>query len=254
MSAEIYLHPDRKAPRLKPFTAMTRMRKLIANKEDTEQVFHIIEALNGRNLLNLLEKFAASEKGAQRLAERRYLPPLLDDHSWIEALPEDSVGQAYLRFMRREGLSAQGLVEESDKFYGDDHDDTLRWFGNRLRDTHDLFHVLSGYGRDALGEASLLGFTWGQHGGRGVIFISFMGTRQIRKALPKHIDVMACHHEGKRNGKAAASIIEEDIIALMHEPLAEARARLNIAKPVAYQRAIAQISELGNAQELLAAA
>ncbi|MEL6664435.1 MAG: hypothetical protein AAFR33_15690, partial [Pseudomonadota bacterium] len=142
----------------------------------------------------------------------------------------------------------------SDKFYGDDHDDTLRWFGNRLRDTHDLFHVLSGYGRDALGEASLLGFTWGQHGGRGVIFISFMGTRQIRKAMPKHIDVMACHHEGKRNGKAASSIIEEDIIALMHEPLAEARARLNIAKPVAYQRAIAQISELGNAQELLAAA
>jgi len=254
MSMPLELHPDRKAPRLRPFTAMSRMRKLIADKEDTEQVFHIIEALNGRNLLDLLERFADSENGAARLRERRDLPPRLDDHSWIEALPEDSVGQAYLRFMRREGLSAQGLVDESEKFYGNDLDDDLKWFGNRLRDTHDLFHVLTGYGRDALGEASLLGFTWGQHGGRGVLFISYMGTRQIRKALPRHIDVMACYREGKRNGRAAAQIIEEDIIALMHEPLAKARARLNIAKPVAYRKALAQIAELGNPSDILAAA
>lgn len=254
MPATIVLHPERKRPRLKPFTAMSRMRKLIADKEDTEQVFHIIEALNGDNLLKLLDRFAASEKGARRLAERRFLPPLLDDHSWIEALPEESVGQAYLRFMRREGLSAQGLVEESEKFYSEEFEDDLKWFGNRLRDTHDLFHVLSGYGRDALGEASLLGFTWGQHRGNGLIFISYMGCRQIRKALPGHIDVMACHHEGKRNGQAAGQIIEEDIIALMHEPLAEARRRLNIARPVAYRRALQQVSELGNARDLLAAA
>ncbi|MEL6567636.1 MAG: Coq4 family protein [Pseudomonadota bacterium] len=254
MAQSIFVHPNRQPSRLKPFTAMSRMRRLIADKEDTEQVFHIIEALNGGNLLRLLERFAASQKGAKRLAERRYLPPLLDDHGWIEQLPHDSVGQAYLRFMRREGLSAQGLVEEAEKFHANEYDDDLKWFGNRLRDTHDLFHVLSGYGRDALGEAALLGFTWGQHGGNGVIFISYMGARQIRKALPRHIDIMACQREGTRHGRAAHQIIEEDIIELMHEPLAEARQRLNIAKPAAYRKALAQISELGNAKDLLAAA
>lgn len=249
-----FIHPDRPRPRFKPFTAMSRMRKLIADKEDTEQVFHIIEALNGDQMLRFLESFSKTEKGQARLAERRYLAPMLDDHAWIEALPEDSVGQAYLRFMRREGLSAQGLVEESEKFYRARFDDTAEWFGNRLRDTHDLYHVLTGYGRDALGEAALLGFTYGQHKGRGLIFISYMGSRNIRKAMPRHIDIMACYHEGIRNGKAAGPIIQEDIIALMHEPLAAARERLNIARPEAYLKAIEQISQLGNAHELLAAA
>ncbi len=254
MSASPYVHPDRPMPRFKPFKAMSRMRRLIANKEDTEQVFHIIEALNGRNVLHLLDSFLETEKGQARLAECRMLAPVLDDHSWIEPLPEDSVGQAYLRFMRREGLTAQGLVEESEKFFRDHYDDTVEWFGNRLRDTHDLFHVLTGYGRDALGEAALLGFTYGQHKGNGLIFISYMGCRQIRKSMPREIDVMACFREGLRHGKAASPIIQEDMVELMKLPLAEARERLNIAKPEAYQRAIAQISQLGNAQELLAAA
>ena len=38
-----------------------------------------------------------------------------------------------------------------------------RWMGERLRDIHDLFHVITGYGRDALGELCLLAFTNAQH-------------------------------------------------------------------------------------------
>ena len=248
------VHPDRPQPRFKPFTAMSRMQKLIADKEDTEQVFHIIEALNGKNVLQHFDSFSKSEKGRQRLEERRLLAPILDDHAWIEPLPEDSVGQAYLRFMKREGLSAQGLVDESEKFFDRRYGDTIEWFGNRLRDTHDLFHVLTGYGRDALGEAALLGFTYGQHKGRGLIFISYMGCRQVRKAMPRDIDIMACFHEGIKLGKAASPIIQEDMIELMKLPLSEARERLNISKPEAYLKAIEQISRLGDAQELLAAA
>ena len=104
------------------------------------------------------------------------------------------------------------------------------------------------------GEAALLGFTYGQHKGNGLIFISYMGCRQIRKSMPREIDVMSCFREGLRHGKAASPIIQEDMVELMKLPLAEVRERLNIAKPEAYQRAIAQISQLGNAQELLAAA
>lgn len=254
MTVSPFVHPDRPKPRFRPFTAFSRMQRLIADKEDTEQVFHIIQALNGDNVLRDLERFAASEEGRKRLAERRYLPPLLDDHERIRRLPDGTVGRAYLDFMEREGLTAQGLVEESNKHERARFDDTVEWYGNRLRDVHDMMHVLTGYGRDALGEACVLGFTWGQHGGRGVLFISFMGTRQLRKFLPREVDVMACHREAKRNGKAAGRIVEEDIIALLEEPLAAARARLNIARPAAYVKAISQIREHGDAHEYLAAA
>lgn len=248
------VHPDRPRPKFRPLTAYSCMQKLIADKEDTEQVFHIIEALNGDNIIRQFNAFSANEAGRARIAEARELPPILDDHSWIEKLPEGSVGRAYIAFMEREGLSAQGLVDESLKMERPRFDDWIEWYGRRLRDTHDLYHVLSGYGRDALGEASLLAYTYGQHKGRGLIFIAYMGTRQIRKAVPREIDVMACFHEGRRNGAAARNIEENDIIALLHEPIEEVRERLNIRPPLAYRRALQQIAALGNVRELLAAA
>lgn len=244
---EVFVHPDRRPAKFRPFTAWRHMQNLIADKEDTEQVFHIIESLNGRSFEKNFHAFAESEEGQALLAKREYLPPMLDDHDWIRALPKGTVGRAYVDFMEREGLTAQGLVDESEKFRGAvrDFDDDYYWFGNRLRDTHDLFHVLSGYGRDALGEASLLAFTYGQNPGLGVIFISYMGCRQIMKSVPKEARIMDCFREGKRNGAAASRIVREDIIALLHEPLDAARARLNIAKPVAYLHALDVCAEKG---------
>ncbi|MBU1287378.1 MAG: ubiquinone biosynthesis protein COQ4 [Alphaproteobacteria bacterium] len=237
---QVYVHPDRRPAKFRPLKAWNHMKRLIADKEDTEQVFHIIEALNGRSFEKNFHAFVESPKGQELLAKREFLPPVLDDHEWIRKLPEGTVGRAYIEFMEREGLTAQGLVDESEKFRGAvrDFDDDMLWYGNRLRDTHDLFHVLSGYGRDALGEASLLAFTYSQTPGLGVIFISFMGTRQIMKSVPKSARVMDCFHEGKRNGAIASKIVQEDIVALMHEPLETARKRLRIEKPVAYLKAL----------------
>lgn len=244
---DVFIHPDRRPAKFRPLVAWKHMQQLIADKEDTEQVFHIIEALNGRSFEKNFQAFAESEKGRALLAKKEYLPPLLDDHDWIRTLPYGTVGRAYIDFMEREGLTAQGLVDESEKFRGAvrDYDDDYYWYGNRLRDTHDLFHVLSGYGRDALGEASLLAFTYSQNPGLGVIFISFMGSRQIMKSVPKEARVMDCFREGKRNGAAASRIVREDIIALLHEPLEAARVRLNIARPEAYQRALEVCADMG---------
>lgn len=236
MNTGEYIHPDRKKMRMRPFKALRHFRNLIADKEDTAQVFYTIEALNGQSLLRGLESFAATEKGVKRIAERRDLPPMLDDHTAIGKLPAGSVGAAYLEFMQREGLSAAGLVEEYDRFNKDTEkfDDLLQWYGYRLRDTHDLLHVLTGYGRDALGEVCVLGFSHGQARGLGVIFVAFMGAREVKKLSPRGAPVMAAMREGKRHGKLAKRVALEDIYALLAEPLEEARERLGILPAAKY--------------------
>lgn len=248
---KVFVHPDRKKPKLRPLTAWRHMQKLIANKEDTEQVFHIIEALDGGSFERNFTTFATSPEGKSLLQARPYLPPVLDDHSWIRALPAGTVGRAYVDFMEREGLTAQGLVDESEKFRGRarEFDDDYLWFANRLRDTHDLFHVLSGYNRDALGEASLLAFTYSQNPGPGVIFIAFMGARTIAKHAPRDARIMESFWEGKRNGAKAKKIVRQDILALMREPLESARARLGIEKPVAYHHALKVLAAQGYTSE-----
>jgi len=164
---------DRAQPRSyrrRPLKAWRHFRKLIANKEDTEQVFHTIQALNGKTVY----------KGD--------LPAILDDHARWKALPKGSVGRAYVDFMEREGLSAQGLVDEYNGFANkidNNLDPDISWYINRRRDTHDLCHVLTDYGRDAMGEACVLSFSHGQNRSLGVIFIAVLASLEIRKNAPK---------------------------------------------------------------------
>lgn len=251
-----YIAQDRPRPRFRPFKALKHMNRLLADKEDTAQVFHIIEALNGDNLRRIFMRSLSTPEGQARLKERRSLPELLDDHAGLGELPQGSVGRTYIDFMTREGLTAAGLVEESNiRTQGQpEYNDDLEWFGQRLRDTHDMFHVLSGYGRDGLGEAALLAFTHGQHGGRGIIFISKMAFRKMRKEMPRSIDLKAVYDEAHHNGKIAKHIVDQDILALLNEPLEDVRARLNIKPPVAYKAALKAFSELPlEMQEMLAA-
>ncbi len=237
---EPFIDPARPEPRFKPFKAWKHMQNLIADKEDTEQVFHIIECLHGKASQRDFEAFLETEHGPRMMRERMYLPPILDDHDTLKKLPAGTVGQTYVSFMEREGLSAAGLVAESEKFRESipQFDDDMAWYIDRQRDTHDLFHVLSGYGRDALGEATLLGFTHSQHGGFGLRFIAFMGGRQIEKYAPRGLDIQAVLAEGRANGKAATRIVDQDIEKLLSEPIDAARARMNIKKPVLYKQAL----------------
>ncbi|MCF6274964.1 MAG: Coq4 family protein [Robiginitomaculum sp.] len=241
---------------MRPLKALRHFRNLIRDKEDTAQVFYTIEALNGQALLRGLENFAKTEKGQARIAERRDLPSLLDDHDTIGKLPAGTVGAAYLDFMQREGLSAAGLVEEFDRFNKntEQFDDLLEWYGYRLRDTHDLLHVLTGYGRDALGEVCVLGFSHGQARGLGVVFVAFMGAREIKKLSPCGAPVMAAMREGKRHGKLAQWIALEDIPALLAEPLEAARERLGILPPTTYEKVHEMFKQAGQEpMEVLAA-
>ena len=250
-----HIDPSRPKQRIKPLKAWGHMRNLIADKEDTAEVFHIIEALNGNALRKDLARFYNTPNGATLIKDRRPLADIMDDHAPIEALPANTVGQAYLAFMKREGLTANGLVQESliNRGRRKDYDDDLAWYADRLRDTHDLDHVLSGYGRDALGEAALLGYSHSQHGGMGINFIAFMGARQVGKHVPRETNVKAVLKEARANGKAAARVADQDIEALLREPLDDARKRMNIAKPVAYKNALRIIADYGIDYQTVAA-
>lgn len=239
MTKALYSLKSLETQRRRPLKALHHFRELIKNKEDTAQVFYIIQALNGNSFQKQFVKFANSKQGQARLKENRYLPPLLDNHDWLKTLPNGSLGRAYFDFMTREGLTAQGLVDEYNgsevmRDYG--HTD-MNIYGDRLRDTHDMLHVLTGYGRDALGEASVLGYTHAQHGGLGIIFIAYGAGREIRKTAPKGAPIYKSINEARRIGKAAKDIAYEDLIALLPLPLEEVRAQLGIQMPKYYHEA-----------------
>jgi ubiquinone biosynthesis protein COQ4 len=236
---------NRPAPRKRLIKAFGHFRKLMADKEDTAQVFHMVDCLPSRRYEKQATAFCASAAGAQLMAIDSDLALFLDDHATLLAMPVGSVGHAYVAFMRAEGLSAAGLIAEQEKAGRARYVDQMQWMSDRLRDTHDLHHVLTGYGRDALGEQCVLGFSGRQYHGLMDNFLSWAGALELKRRVKSPAPVLSAVREAKRNGSAAQRIFAQNIKQLLAEPLDAARARLGIAPPAQYQAAHATYRSAG---------
>src|SRR5258705_13031790 len=95
-----------------PIAAYRAVRKLMQNREDTRQVFLLIDALRGKTTLRQLARFRQTEFGQRALAERRRLFDRLEDWETLNALPAAPVGRAYYKVMAGENPSAAGLAQE----------------------------------------------------------------------------------------------------------------------------------------------
>lgn len=230
---------NRTALKSKPLKAWHHFRELLKDKERTEEVFHIFESLPWHGFNDAAIDFCTSDNGKAIMAGEPNLVAILDDHAALRKLPADSVAHAYCDFMEREGLSAQGLVDEYNRFADGrvDYKDQVQWYQHRTRDTHDLLHVLTGYGRDALGEACVLAFTYSQAPSPAHLFIGYMAGLNIKKTVKANAPVLRAIREGQKMGKACPRITEISIRDLLAMPLDEARRMLHITPPTYYAKA-----------------
>jgi ubiquinone biosynthesis protein COQ4 len=232
----VLLHPDRPHPRYRPLRAVRAFQALMKDKEDTALVFRIFESLPSSNFIIRVRDLALSERGEALRSSEPLLPEILDDHAALRRTPKGSLAHAYCDFMESEGLSAAGLVAEAEKIGRPKFPDLVQWYMERSRDTHDLFHVLTGYGRDALGEQCVLLFTHGQQPSQGHLLIGYAGAANIKSMVRgSKAPVMGAVREAHRTGKGAPPLIAQPIRALLARPLDEVRAALSIPQPVRYR-------------------
>lgn len=219
-------------PRLEWGKALAALRKLLNDKEDTGQVFEIMRALNGTSTRDCYLRLLQTPQGGRLAYEARELAPRLMDDAWLDSFAPGTVGAAYRQFVRSEHISAEGLAEVSRKTEGDiDVRHPYAWMGRRTRDVHDIWHVLTGYHRDALGEACLVAFSYAQTRSLGWALIALGAWTRGRKSGHP---VGKAIWQGYQRGKAAAFLLGEDYERLMHEPLDAARRRLHITPATAY--------------------
>ncbi|MGB0189328.1 MAG: Coq4 family protein [Aequoribacter sp.] len=210
--------------------ALQALRRLLRDPEATDEVFTVIRGFSGNSFEKEFQRFVRSESGQQILANKQELLDVLK--SDFSQYPTNSLGGTYSRFLRLEGLSADGLVDASDPTQ-EVFDEPMRAkFGRRQRDQHDLWHTVTQYGRDELGELCLLAFTYAQTGNRGIGLIVFFGALKYRKLIGNK--VFQAIREGYRNGKRCAWLpgaVWEELLAL---PVEEVRQKLKLPEPTTY--------------------
>lgn len=212
--------------------ALRAVRALAEDPDDLPQVFTIIESLSGNTLKRIRERAAKSETGRRLLRERPDIVGKLRDRGALARLPEGSLGRAYLAFVERENISAEGIREARDKgtSRGVRLYPPLDWVHDRMRDTHDLWHAAVGYSGDVLGETALLAFIFAQTWNPGVGLIIAIGVSKTIGAPEARKTIL----DGFRRGREAAWLPEQEWETLLPLPVTEVRRRLRLGAPPIY--------------------
>jgi ubiquinone biosynthesis protein COQ4 len=202
------------------------LRELKEDPKDTRRAFEMFEAVGGRGDDGLFRRFARTQEGVALLARRPSLLDLLIDRDALAAMPEGSFGRAYLDFARANGFAADGLLRMRDEAFAgldDGIGPDRQWFFDRLTLSHDLWHVLTGYGTDEAGELALLAYSRAQgiNGRLVTVFAAFgalIGGRPAQRFM----------REAYRRGRRTACLVVQPWEELLPLSLDAVRKRLRI--------------------------
>ena len=112
------------------------------------------------------------------------------------------------------------------------NDPARAWFHTRVDASHDIRHVLSGYGPDVLGEICLLWFRFSQIRHAGILALALLGF--VNLTFTHRGPLLGPVWEAYRRGRCAGSLDLlpwEDGFA---QPLSAHRAALGLTRPKRY--------------------
>jgi len=129
---------------LKLFRGVRAMVRITMDPTRLEEVFVLANlAEESPELARLVEQIRQDPRFADAMRERPRLGRV--DQDALAALPEGTLGRAYADFM-----GARGLRHEDLELVRGERD--VDWVRNHLRETHDLWHVATGFDTDVAGE------------------------------------------------------------------------------------------------------
>ena len=156
----------------------------------------------------------------QRFRAERY------DVDKLMELPADTLGGAYARHMKQNGLVP-------DYYHDVPLTHRMNYLRLRIHQTHDIWHVLTGFGPDEYGEIGIQGFYFGQFtsGQAALIGAAFILKSVLRGKLAEVEKFVDNFCEGYCNGKRAEPLLSVRWEDLWAEKLDAVRQRHRISTP-----------------------
>lgn len=166
--------PQAWRPRVRVRDALSAVVTLIGDPDRLDQVLVLGEAVNAGSIARILTRFEADPDGRDLLARRPSIDVRSVDFAALAALPDGTLGREYVRFLRDNAISPDAWRPPS---LGDDR---ASWLGQRLRQTHDILHVITGCPSDVAGEIVLQAFSFAQTGAPSSLLIALLGAIKHR--------------------------------------------------------------------------
>lgn len=154
--------PHPKSPDLHPELIESLLESLASwDPRASVPLAHTFMRVGDKEALEGFDAMSLASPVAQEMLKSRYLSPT-PDRSYLESLPDGSLGREFERYLADNGLDANLLRESAFIEAHRERGEEVGYLAERGFQLHDLFHVLTGYDTTPLGEVRVVSFTVAQ--------------------------------------------------------------------------------------------
>jgi ubiquinone biosynthesis protein Coq4 len=197
------------------------LAKFLKHPDSLESVFAIAGSVLNSPLAAQMGRYLLGNPGIQAMLADNWRPNPIDLNA-LEQLPEDSLGYIYAKQLKAQGLTPEALIDPSPIT------NQREFLIHRLRETHDIVHVLTGFGIDGPGELGLQAFNLAQNRSPLAVMLIFGGMLSSLQNDKPIEPLLRALSRGFELGLAANCVISYRLEDNWERPLSEWRQELKL--------------------------
>jgi len=207
--------------KLRSLRLVAGLSRFLQNPDSLESVFAVAGSLKDSPLATQMQRHLLEHPGMAALVAENWRPAPIDLEA-LALLPPGSLGHSYANQLERLGITPDSIIDPRPI------DGPADYITHRLRETHDIVHVLTGFGIDGPGELGLQAFNLAQNRSPLAVMLIFGGllrTLQDDEPLEPLLGALA---RGFQLGLQAELVIAAKLEEGWRRPLEDWRRELKL--------------------------
>lgn len=209
--------------KLQSLRLVAGLARFLQHPDSLESVFAVAGSLKDSPMARQMQRHLLEHPGMAALVEQGWRPAPIDREA-LSRMPQGSLGHTYALQLQRLGISPDSLIDPAPIRGPSDY------IVHRLRETHDIVHVLTGFGIDGPGELGLQAFNLAQNRAPLAVMLIFSGllkTLQDDEPLEPLLNALA---RGFQLGLQAELVIAAKLEEGWDRPLVDWRRELRLSQ------------------------
>ncbi len=217
------LSRERRRLNLDFFSTLKGVVSLLKDPNQTDSVYDIEDGLRHTDATKLALDYVKFNTDVERIIQERYVAPTPDLEALLKC-PEGSLGYEYASHMKEAGFDPE--------FYRKIKvEDDISYLLFRIRQTHDIWHIVTGFSTDVAGELGLQAFYVAQTRRTMSVVLTAGGLLSTLIKSPEHLNRVLDHiSQGYRMGMNAKPFLAQKWEENWDKALSEWRAELGIGE------------------------
>jgi ubiquinone biosynthesis protein COQ4 len=207
--------------KLRSLRLVAGLARFLKNPDSLESVFAIANSLQNSPLSTQMQRHLLEHPAMAALVAENWRPARIDLDA-LAQLPPGSLGHTYASQLRSLGITPESVIDPRPITSPADY------LVHRFRETHDIVHVLTGFGIDGVSELGLQAFNLAQNRSPLAVMLIFGGLLKSLQDDEPLAPLLSALARGFELGLRAELVIAARLEEGWQRPLEDWRRELNL--------------------------